>query len=324
LSIKVIQWVWDCSQSRNAERLVLLAIADNAADDGSHAYPSVAEICRKANLSERGVQAALARLVKSGELHIHVGGGRGHTNYYTVIMKPCARNTPQNVRPSGSPSKTETPQNSTVNPADPAGNPAGSAPGTVLEPSLEPTTSFADKSSPTAQTILAAFIDWLSLPAQGSVKLSGRAIGIYAKTIKELLGEGFEEGLLKRALAAMHERNLTGRPTLLHSFVVEVQASRPTSGAGSPKPFVQQADEYKAAKEQRSQRRAQLIDDAMEAAQQHGSPMSPPQVIKLVDELIESGQIDLDDPNGLKNGVPTLYSGYQDAITVDVEEVAGP
>lgn len=192
---------------------------------------------------------------------------------------------------------------------------------TTQEDDQEP--SFADKSAPTAQTILAAFIDWLALPAQGSVRLSGRAIGIYAKAIKELLSEGFEEGLLKRALAAMHDRGLTGRPTLLHSFVVEVQQARPTSGAPSSKPFVQQADEYKADKARRTQLRSELIDEALKQAEEAGVEISVMEVAKLVDDLIESGQVDLDNHNGLNTNVPSLYSGHQDVITVDVEEVTG-
>jgi DNA-binding Lrp family transcriptional regulator len=314
LSIKVIQWVWDCSQSKNAERLVLLAIADNAADDGSHAYPSLAELQRKANLSERAVRDALRRLEAAGELKTHIGGGRGGTNYYTVIMTPCDRRNPADSAPA----KTRNPEESAGGEGQnlPGGG-ADSAPGTVPEPSPEPSSSFDAKASPTAQTILKSFIDWLGLPAQGSVKLSSRAIGIYAKTLKELLGEGFDEGLLKRALAAMHERGLTGRPTLLHSFVVEVQASRPTSGA--PKPFVQQADEYKATKTDREDKILQLMQDLMDYAErEHGQVLDVSKARKMISGWVEAGQIDL---NSLSVSVPSLYSGHN-VIATDAEEVS--
>ena len=308
MSIKVIQWVWDCSESKNAERLVLLAIADNAADDGSHAYPSIAEICRKANLSERGVQSAIARLVKSGELHVHVGGGRRHTNYYTVIMKPCDRQTPQNLHPSptvGDP----------ANPADPAPNPAESAPGTVPEPSVEPSSSSFDaKASPTAQTIIAAFIDWIGLPEQGAVKLSRRVIGIYAKSIKELLAEGFSENLIKMALVAMLEKGLTDRPTLLHNFVVQVQqqaAARPVSGPPAPKTFKQMDEDDRT--------REHKIVMAMDVVLTQDPSLSAADARKIVMDLVSAGQLDL---NALSTSAATGYI-EADVIVSEVKEVTG-
>lgn len=318
MSIKVIQWVWDCSESKNAERLVLLAIADNAADDGSHAYPSVAEICRKANLSERGVQAALARLVKSGELHIHVGGGRGHTNYYTVIMKPCARQTPQKVHPSAPGGEAQTPQNSTVNPADPALNPADPAPGTVLEPSVEPSFSFsdADASGPTAQTVIKGFIDWLSERPK-PVKLTPSVIARYGKAVKVLLQAGHDDLTIKRAMVAMTERGKVGWPSMLDSFVVEVQNQRTSgapSGAGRPQQFKVAAQIHEErAVERRT--RAQVADEI----RRQDPSVSIGDALELATQLIEQAGA-----NALSTSAPT---GYIEAEVIDnatPREVAGP
>lgn len=95
----------------------------------------------------------------------------------------------------------------------------------------------------------------------------------------------------------------------------------PVSAPPSPKPFVQQADEYKATKEQRAKLRAHLIDEAMDQAQAAGVDLPVSKAIKLVDGLVADGTINLDDPNGLNVSVPSLYSGYQQVITVDAEEV---
>jgi hypothetical protein len=97
----------------------------------------------------------------------------------------------------------------------------------------------------------------------------------------------------------------------------------PVSAPPSPKPFVQQADEYKATKERRAKVRAELIDEAIEHVSKTGGTLPVAEIIERIDGLIESGHVDLDAPNGLKPSVPTLYSGYQDVITADVEEVAG-
>lgn len=179
----------------------------------------------------------------------------------------------------------------------------------------------ADTSAPTAQTILGKFIDWLALPEQGPVKLSTRVTKIYAKLIKQLLGEGFDDATIRTALARMHGKSLTASPSLLERFVVEVQQRDPH--AQPPKPFVQQADEYKATKEQRAKARALVIDEAMDAAKAAGVQISIPELVKMVDGMIETGQIDLDDVNGLKTRAFSLYSGHQSVITVDAEEVTG-
>lgn len=123
-----MQWVWDHSRSRNAQRLVLLAIADCAAEDGGNAYPSNAEIQRKAALSERAIQDAIKALVALGELRVEYNAGRRGTNMYTVIMHrtPAESAPPQNPHPAES---APTPPQNLPN------TPAESAPGTVSEPS---------------------------------------------------------------------------------------------------------------------------------------------------------------------------------------------
>lgn len=95
MSVKAIGWVWDNSQSEGAARLVLLAIADCANASGGDAWPSVAELCRKTRLSERGVQKAIRKLTEVGELRVMRNTGRGRTNRYRIVME-----TPHPVRGS--------------------------------------------------------------------------------------------------------------------------------------------------------------------------------------------------------------------------------
>lgn len=86
MSVKVMSWVWDCSRSRGAQRLVLLAIADHANDDGLDAFPSLARLARKTGMTERGVHKAIQALCLLGELQVTAGGGRGRSNRYRVVM----------------------------------------------------------------------------------------------------------------------------------------------------------------------------------------------------------------------------------------------
>lgn len=142
MSVKVMAWVWEWSQSKKSDRLVLLAIADCASEDGANAYPSITELIRKTGLSERGVQSAIARLVELGELFVGRNLGPRGCNRYRVVMTlptdpvggsactPAESAPPQNLHP---PATSAPPPPQPVHPT-----PATSAPGTVLEPSIEP------------------------------------------------------------------------------------------------------------------------------------------------------------------------------------------
>lgn len=77
--------VWDHSKASGGARLVLLAVADFC-DDQGHAYPSVAALARKANLSERTAQYAIAELQAMGELCVKPSAGPHGTNLYTVTV----------------------------------------------------------------------------------------------------------------------------------------------------------------------------------------------------------------------------------------------
>jgi hypothetical protein len=124
--------VWERSRSRNAARLVLLAIADNAHDDGAQAWPSIATIVRKTALGERSVQRAITELVKLGELEVKQNGGPGLCNLYRICMTPANLTPP---RQSGTPANLAPPQDWHPTPADMAPPPP---PDWHPEPSVEP------------------------------------------------------------------------------------------------------------------------------------------------------------------------------------------
>jgi hypothetical protein len=240
LSIKVMQWVWDCSRSKNAQRLVLLAIADCASEDGGNAYPSNVELQRKAALSERAVRDAVAGLMKLGELDVSINGGRRGTNMYRIIMTPCERSIPA----ESAPPKKDAPAGSAPQEGqDLPLPPAESAPGTVLEPSLEPSgsTSPAAAAGPNAGLVIKAWIDHCTA---NNVILTPQVIARYGKGIKSLLGAKIPELTIKKALALMLDRGKAGWPSMLDSFVVEVQNGAVAQKV-APKSFKQQdADSY--------------------------------------------------------------------------------
>lgn len=84
MSIGVMSWVWKDSKATGTDKFVLLAIADNAWDDGSNAWPSVGTISRKTGLSSRTVQRCIQNLHDIGELQTM--DRPGHSNLYRVVM----------------------------------------------------------------------------------------------------------------------------------------------------------------------------------------------------------------------------------------------
>ena len=71
------------------ERLIMLALADHADDDG-RCYPSIQRLCQRTGLSERAVRTNLRALEKSGYVRTKKGGGRGGTSLYYISANPAA------------------------------------------------------------------------------------------------------------------------------------------------------------------------------------------------------------------------------------------
>lgn len=94
-----MSWVWEHSRAEGTDRLVLLAIADCASDDGGNAWPSVETIADKAKVSERTVQRSVKALRLLGEIDVTPNAGKRGANLYTVKMSPPADSHPDNLTP---------------------------------------------------------------------------------------------------------------------------------------------------------------------------------------------------------------------------------
>lgn len=83
MSIKIMSWVWESGPSRQADRFVLLALADFANDAGE-CFPSVNTIAKKTRMSVRGVQQILRRLEVEGWLKTEAQKARSGCNTYRI------------------------------------------------------------------------------------------------------------------------------------------------------------------------------------------------------------------------------------------------
>lgn len=114
-----MSWVWEQSRAEGTDRLILLAIADSANDDGGNAFPSIETLSDKAKVSERTVQRSVRSLVLLGELQVIPNAGRNGTNVYRVRMDPRQSDTPVNLTP---PSESHPRQSDGVTPGASGGD----------------------------------------------------------------------------------------------------------------------------------------------------------------------------------------------------------
>jgi hypothetical protein len=86
MSIKVMTMVFDRYPEGGNERLLALAMADHAKDDGTRIWPSVGELARKTMQSPRTVQRQIGNMVERGWLQLvrRATGRPGDTNEYRI------------------------------------------------------------------------------------------------------------------------------------------------------------------------------------------------------------------------------------------------
>lgn len=106
MAIRLMSQVWDL-RLPDSEKLVLLALADAANDEGV-CWPSIATIARKCTRSERTIQSVIKKLVEDGHLSRDERPGRGV--FYTIHPRSdCAP-------ASTTPPQPDTPPPATVAP----------------------------------------------------------------------------------------------------------------------------------------------------------------------------------------------------------------
>lgn len=87
MSIALMTAVWGREDLSSAEKMVLLALADHANDEGM-CYPSVGRLSARTALNERTVQRVIRRLCEVGLISIADGAGRSGSNVYWLHLTP--------------------------------------------------------------------------------------------------------------------------------------------------------------------------------------------------------------------------------------------
>ncbi len=95
MSVHVMSWVLRNSRATLGSRLVILALADYADENGGSCWPSVKTISNDTLLSVRQVQYALRHLEQLGEIAVEEQGGGRRSTRYRILMPEV-----QNLHPS--------------------------------------------------------------------------------------------------------------------------------------------------------------------------------------------------------------------------------
>jgi DNA-binding transcriptional regulator PaaX len=93
MSVAAMNWVLENSEATLGARLVMIAIADAANQEGKNAWPSIARIARHSRLSPRRVKVLLHRLEASGELQVDRGAGPSGVHRYSLPLMRASRRT---------------------------------------------------------------------------------------------------------------------------------------------------------------------------------------------------------------------------------------
>lgn len=137
MSVRVSSSVWQASKSRLGDRLVLLAIADFADDEG-RAYPAVKKLSEKTALDERSVQRSVQSLISLGELAVDRNTGPHGVNVYRVTLPPAECHPRQNVAPANTAPPPANTTEGVTNPTKAPGKLPPKPSGTVKDPSVDP------------------------------------------------------------------------------------------------------------------------------------------------------------------------------------------
>ncbi len=202
---------------------LLMVLALDATDSTRQAKPGMEKIILQSNASRRTTLHTLDALQQRGLIKAVCHAAPGVRAVYEIL--PLTGSGANTVAPESGANTVAPDRVPSTDQRVPFSGQSGA--NTVAPPKPTPKPSpkeptGAANAAPTAQAILAAFIDWDH--ARGG-QLTRRTIGQLAKHIGDLLGEGIAEEHIKRGLADWRDRDQY--PSTLHSFVDAAMNGRP-------------------------------------------------------------------------------------------------
>lgn len=185
MSVRVMAMVWAAPLGGASLKLVMLKLADVAAEDGTRVYPSIQRIASETALSERTVQTAMRELREAGLITLIREGGGKYANEYRINIDVLEGFDPRN----GCTGATAAP----VQSSHPSGAMAAPPPVQPLHPPgamAAPYPSYNHQSnhhSPSARAWFVEFAEHYPKPADGNAAWSEFAKAVTKGCAPELL-----------------------------------------------------------------------------------------------------------------------------------------
>lgn len=185
MSIEALSMVLNHSKAIGSQKVVLLGIANHLGPDATEgAWPSQKRLADYSNMSERGVQKCIDKLVASGELKVEVAAGHSRNQYkpnrywITIGCPPDCDRSMSHRRGELPYSEGGTPVPSGANGGTVRGEPEFVL--TVIEPSEQPSDNLNSKELTSADS---KFDEWWSVYPRKEGK--GAARKEFAKALKK-------------------------------------------------------------------------------------------------------------------------------------------
>lgn len=238
MSVKQMSMVWELDLHPN-QKIVLLAYADHADEDGDRVYPSLGRVAHKTGYSVQQVRRLSRQLVEAGLMErVEEGHGRGHTHRYRLTLEKGIKLQPFKPKAERVSNGTEkvTSEQEKVSPM-------------VPEPSIEPSENHTLEGTPAAPDISAnEFVSFLAeeLKCAYAPLQKGRK-DRYGKEFKEHLAKGVTRSVLFKAADRIVERWVSDdhRKLTLEQALEDVVNGKPPRHAQKKLTLVKPEDQWK-------------------------------------------------------------------------------
>ncbi len=209
MSVKQMALVWELDLAPN-KRLVLLAYADHADDDGDNVFPSLGRVAHKTGYSVDQVRRISRELASDGLMEkVEEGVGRGNTHRYKLTLEKGSKTPPfepkqKTAEKVASAPKKVASRREKVAPMPPEpSEPSSLEPSSALRGGKPP----QEPKKPSAFPYMQRFADLLDTDA---LPLSSKERGKLASQIQRRLDKGADEKKIRAAMCRLVTRRNEG------------------------------------------------------------------------------------------------------------------
>ena len=233
MSIRIMSMVFDASGMTSTQKLVMLALADHANEEGKSIYPSVQRVCDKTALGERvvrrtlselrGEDVGLIRVVRKSKFHSTTEYAINVKNLRSLVVERPALDAPlESERPA-------------LN----AERPALNAPKSSVNHQTTDAVKKTDRARPDERAILTAFCEESGIPEPhpNTMKENKSAAALWWQPIRRMCGlaNGRGPDLARQAVRRLrHDRLTVSSPASIEKTFTALFSEAAAPRTGTP------------------------------------------------------------------------------------------